>query len=260
MAHNEHPAVTASRMSPRLAGDKNREEWLALYRDDAFIQDPVGISPLDPTGKGHVGKAAVTAFYDTVIANTDMDFRVLKSFPCGDECANVADIHFADESGGFNDEPGTRLITHYKVDAAGKILFMRAYWHFDPTVEVRDRPAFVAAEASRRAVEAGDRRAWLDLFAGDAILEDPVGPSSLDPEGRGHRGRDAIAAFWDRAIAGSQSRYTVHRAYVCANECACFMTLDQRWPDGSGGESERVVIYRVDEGGYIDSLRVFTSR
>lgn len=257
MAHDEHPAVIASRMSPRLAGDKNREAWLALYHDDAFIQDPVGVSPLDPTGKGHIGKAAVTAFYDAVIANTDMDFRVLKSFPRGDECANVADIHFAEESGGFSDQPGTRLITHYKVDPAGKILFMRAYWHFDPTVEVHDRPAHVAAEASRRAAEAGDREAWLALFADDAIVEDPVAPSSAEAGDTGYRGRDAIAAFWDQAIAGSQPSFTVHRTYVCANECACFMTLDQRRQDGSRDESERVVIYRVDEDGRIDSLRVF---
>ena len=39
------------------------------------------------------------------------------------------------------------------------------------------------------------------MFADDAIVEDPIGPSHFDPEGKGHRGRDAISAFWDKAIA-----------------------------------------------------------
>ncbi len=39
------------------------------------------------------------------------------------------------------------------------------------------------------------------VFADDAIVEDPIGPSVFASEGVGHRGRGAIAAFWDKAIA-----------------------------------------------------------
>ena len=39
-------------------------------------------------------------------------------------------------------------------------------------------------QASMAAVEAGDRQAWLGLFAEDAVVEDPIGPSAFDPEGR----------------------------------------------------------------------------
>ena len=38
------------------------------------------------------------------------------------------------------------------------------------------------------AVAAGRKDDWLALFAPDAIVQDPVGPSRLDPDGRGHRG------------------------------------------------------------------------
>ncbi len=48
---------------------------------------------------------------------------------------------------------------------------------------------------------ARDKEAWLDVFADDAIVEDPIGPSHFDPEGKGHRGSDAISAFWDKVIA-----------------------------------------------------------
>ena len=39
------------------------------------------------------------------------------------------------------------------------------------------------------------------LWAEDAVVEDPVGPSFFDPEGKGHHGIAGISAFWDIAIA-----------------------------------------------------------
>ena len=47
--------------------------------------------------------------------------------------------------------------------------------------------------------------AWLALFADDAVVEDPVGPSAFDPEGTGHRGPEAIAAFYDNVIGANES-------------------------------------------------------
>jgi len=54
---------------------------------------------------------------------------------------------------------------------------------------------------SRAAVHARDRDGWLDLFADDALVQDPIGPSPSDPEGKGHYGKEAIAAFYDNVIA-----------------------------------------------------------
>ena len=34
--------------------------------------------------------------------------------------------------------------------------------------------------------------------------QDPIGPSPFDPEGQGHRGKEAIAAFYDTVIAPSE--------------------------------------------------------
>lgn len=53
---------------------------------------------------------------------------------------------------------------------------------------------------SRAAVERRDREAWLALWADDAVVEDPIGVSPLDPEGHGHRGKEAIGRFWDEVI------------------------------------------------------------
>ena len=64
----------------------------------------------------------------------------------------------------------------------------------NPTPATADHPARAASQASMAAVTAGDRAAWLALFAADAVVEDPIGPSMFDPDGAGHRGADGIAA------------------------------------------------------------------
>ena len=74
---------------------------------------------------------------------------------------------------------------------------------------------------SRAAVHARDRDAWLDLFADDAVVQDPVGPSAFDPEGKGHHGRQAIAAFYDTVIAPSEAiDFEITGSYLCGDEVA----------------------------------------
>ena len=62
---------------------------------------------------------------------------------------------------------------------------------------------------------------WLALFADDAVVEDPIGPSAFDPEGRGHRGPAAIAAFYDNVIAANESiRFDIRQSFLCGDEVA----------------------------------------
>lgn len=56
-------------------------------------------------------------------------------------------------------------------------------------------PARDAARRSMRAVAERKKADWLALFSADAVIEDPVGPSALDPVGAGHRGAEEIGAF-----------------------------------------------------------------
>jgi ketosteroid isomerase-like protein len=60
-------------------------------------------------------------------------------------------------------------------------------------------PARAAAAASMSAVSHGAKDEWLALFAEDAVLEDPVGPSFFDPTGDGHRGHLRVLGQGDRA-------------------------------------------------------------
>jgi ketosteroid isomerase-like protein len=123
-------------------------------------------------------------------------------------------------------------------------------------------PAKVAGEKSRDAVTRGDREAWLALWADDACIEDPVGVSALDPTGKGHRGPEAIAAFWDGVIKRDPQMHTTfdyHTQYCAGDECACVGHLTQHLPDGSSFRVNGVFVYRVNEAGKLVSLRTYWS-
>ncbi|KAF0847922.1 nuclear transport factor 2 family protein [Nocardia caishijiensis] len=114
-----------------------------------------------------------------------------------------------------------------------------------------------AGLASQAAVRAKDRAAWIALFAEDGIVEDPVGPSGFDPEGVGHRGHEAIGAFWDMAIANTDSiEFLFEDSFACGDEIA-FTGLIRTTMAGYLIDAEGVFTYRVDADGKIVALRAF---
>jgi steroid delta-isomerase len=118
-------------------------------------------------------------------------------------------------------------------------------------------PARDVAIASMSAVEAGDRAGWLALFTDDAVVEDPVGPSMFDPEGRGHRGLDAIAGFYDDVIASGSVSFDIRESYAAGDECANVGTITTWFPDGSRAVVEGVYTYRTNGAGRLVALRAF---
>ncbi|WP_406631349.1 nuclear transport factor 2 family protein [Amycolatopsis sp. WGS_07] len=118
-------------------------------------------------------------------------------------------------------------------------------------------PARTASQALHAAVRKRDKDAWLALFAADALVEDPVGPSQFDPSGEGHRGLDAISAFWDLAIAPNESiDFQFEDSFACGNEVAFTGRVHSRH-DGRVLDAEGVFVYRVDEVGKIVAVRAF---
>jgi len=112
---------------------------------------------------------------------------------------------------------------------------------------------------SRAAVEAGDRDGWLDLFAEDAVVEDPIGPSPFDPQGKGHQGRDAIAAFYDNVIAPSEAiTFEILHSYLCGDEVADVGIITTTI---AGGTHQAIVhgvyTYRTNGAGKLAALRAF---
>ena len=115
------------------------------------------------------------------------------------------------------------------------------------------------ARRSQAAVQAKDRQAWLGLFAPDAVVADPIGPSPLDPAGDGHRGLTAIAAFYDTVIAPNERIcFEIERSYLCGDEVADIGVIRTTLPGGRHEVLVRgVYTYRADAQGKLAALRAF---
>jgi ketosteroid isomerase-like protein len=121
-----------------------------------------------------------------------------------------------------------------------------------------EHPARTASWRSMDAVTRGAKDEWLALFAEDGVVEDPVGPSMFDPEGKGHHGREAIAAFWDQAIALAEKfEFAMHDSFATGDEVANVGVISAFLPGGSRVDTEGVFVYRVTPDGLIKSMRAF---
>ncbi|MEK9650203.1 MAG: nuclear transport factor 2 family protein [Gammaproteobacteria bacterium] len=119
-------AQELSYLSRQFAVGKNKDAWLDLFAEDAVVQDPIGISPLDESGNGHKGKKAIAAFYDKTIADSNITFDIIESIPCGEECANFVEI-----SNNINGALlTTKMIVIYRVNSDDKIVSLRAFWEY----------------------------------------------------------------------------------------------------------------------------------
>lgn len=129
----------------------------------------------------------------------------------------------------------------------------------ETTTEPMDRPtARELGLASMAAVAAGDREGWLALFTDDAVVEDPVGPSPFDPEGSGHRGHEAIAAFYDNVIGVNESIiFDIHHSFLCGDEVANIGTIRINFVGGAAVEVDGVYCYRVASDGKLGGIRAF---
>jgi steroid delta-isomerase len=124
----EHPARTASKRSMGAVERKAKDEWLALFADDAIIEDPVGVSVLDPEGKGYLGKNEISAFWDRNIGPNTVRFDIHHSYAAGNEVANTGTITTTLQNGMKATVEGTFV---YKINEAGKLVSLRAFWEVD---------------------------------------------------------------------------------------------------------------------------------
>jgi steroid Delta-isomerase len=115
------------------------------------------------------------------------------------------------------------------------------------------------ARRSQAAVRAKDRATWLGLFAPDAIVQDPVGPSPFDATGAGHHGPAAIAAFYDTVIAPNERiTFEIEGSYLCGDEVADVGVIRTVLPGGAHvAIVHGVYTYRSNGAGQIAALRAF---
>lgn len=121
-----------------------------------------------------------------------------------------------------------------------------------------DNPARAVSRRSMDAVSSGAKQDWLALFAPDAFVQDPVGPSPLNSDGKGHHGHEALSAFWDNTIAHTERfEFTIRDSFAAGDEVANVGTITSYLPGDQRIDAEGVFVYRLTEDGLIHSLRAF---
>jgi steroid delta-isomerase len=124
----------------------------------------------------------------------------------------------------------------------------------------KENDAYKMSLKSREYVKNHDKKSWLGMFADNGIIEDPIGKSDLDPEGKGHSTPAQREAFWDNNIANSNIDLTIHDSYTSANECANVVTLKMTMTiEGRkyGQDVNGIFTYKVNNEGKLEALRGF---
>lgn len=120
-----HPALVAARNSWRCVQTKQLEEWLGLMADDVLVEDPIGIGPTNPEGKGIRGKDALRQFWAQNLAPAEVKIETHESFAAGSESAHRMTLYTTYPGLGTFAVAG---IFTYRVNDAGKITNLRGYW------------------------------------------------------------------------------------------------------------------------------------
>ena len=121
-------AITAHKHSIANAMAGNKEQWLAMFADDALVHDPVGISPHDPSGEGFRGKERISEFWDLMIGPGNLNIVPHKRFPCGDNIVAVA-MTATNEMGDL--KTYIEMVVTYEGNDRGKLILLKAYWDQD---------------------------------------------------------------------------------------------------------------------------------
>jgi steroid Delta-isomerase len=123
-----------------------------------------------------------------------------------------------------------------------------------------DNVAYQMSLRSRECLKTKDKERWLGMWAENGIIEDPIGPSILDPEGKGHSTPEARETFYDNNIANSDIEYIIHQTFTSHLECANVVTLNIKMDMDGKKYSQQVngvFTYSCNEEGKLTALRGF---
>ena len=119
-----------------------------------------------------------------------------------------------------------------------------------------DHPVRRLSQRSYDLVSRKQKDEWLTLWAEDAVVEDPVGPSFFDPEGAGpprHRGdRRASGTSPSRRCGSSGSPSATPSPD--GNACANIGTFSTVLEDGTRADTDLIAVYRVNDAGLLVSM------
>jgi len=123
-----HPALEVAQNSWRCVQAHDKQGWLDLMSDDVCMEDPIGVAPTNPTGKGVIGKAEVSEFYDKYIGPSTIVIEIHESRAAGNESAHVMTLDTTLSNGV---RTKVRGIFTYHLNDEGKLTNLRGYWTLD---------------------------------------------------------------------------------------------------------------------------------
>lgn len=126
------PARLASLDSMRMSMAGDLEGWLALFAEDAVLQDPSGASPMDPSGRGRVGKQEIAKFGEIFIKPDSLRFEIRQTLMSGGACVNIGTITVRRPDGKIG---WSEVVNVYEVNDAREITLLRSYWDFEANLQ-----------------------------------------------------------------------------------------------------------------------------
>ena len=143
------------------------------------------------------------------------------------------------------------LIGYIVIIALAAIFGVISYWYGWRTMS-QEPPGMVAARKSWACVQEKRKEDWLDMMADDVVIEDPIGVSVLDPDGKGHRGKGAVRAFYEKHMEPADIKIDVHESWAVGNESAHLMSIATSYPNGTTTTVRSIFTYRVDDDAGVD--------
>lgn len=96
-----------------------------------------------------------------------------------------------------------------------------------------------------------DKEQWLQLWAPDCVVEDPVGSrpviGGVFDRRSGERGVGALSRFWDAFIAANDIHFDVHHDFVSGQRVVRDVTIRTTLPGGARAETPAHLLYELIE-------------
>ncbi|OBI89119.1 nuclear transport factor 2 family protein [Mycobacterium asiaticum] len=118
---NRDALLAAVERSPQAVSVHDRTAWVAVFTDDARVEDPVGSSP-------HVGHDEIYRFYDTFIGPRDIKFHRDLDIVHGPAVLRDLQLEVGMGAGVTMHIPAFLRYDLRDVDGEWKVAHLRAYW------------------------------------------------------------------------------------------------------------------------------------
>lgn len=124
-------------------------------------------------------------------------------------------------------------------------------------IDPNEHPARKAARLSRTYYAQRKKKEWLDLWAENGEVRDPLGKSWMDPDGVGFATPEAREKWWDRNSDNLEFYYSMLASFAAGNSVANYESIIIVVNDNgekSSFKCEGIWTYSVDDEGKLTTM------